>query len=43
MSTRILAGVTRRRFLKQTGLTVLAASSAPVISTPFVSRALADT
>src|SRR5437016_1823938 len=35
--------VTRRRFLKQTGLTLLAASSAPALSVPFVSRASADT
>ena len=35
--------VTRRRFLKETGLTLAAASAAPLISAPFVSRALADT
>ena len=34
---------TRRRFLKETGLTLAAASAAPLISAPFVSRALADT
>ena len=43
MNTRKFLRVTRRRFLKQTGLTLLAAGSAPVISAPFVSRALADT
>jgi len=43
MSTGKLPRVTRRRFLKQTGLTLLAAGSAPALSTPFVSRALADT
>ena len=35
--------LTRRRFLKETGLTLAAASAAPLISAPFVSRALADT
>ena len=35
--------VTRRRFLKQTGLTLAAAGAAPGISAPFVSRAFADT
>ena len=35
--------VTRRQFLKETGLTLAAATAAPVISAPFVSRALADT
>ncbi|HEY0849249.1 MAG TPA: extracellular solute-binding protein [Bradyrhizobium sp.] len=43
MSTGNPPRVTRRRFLKQTGLTLLAAGSAPALSTPFVSRALADT
>src|SRR6516165_2607409 len=38
-----IARVTRRKFLRQTGITLLAASSAPVISAPFVSRAMADT
>jgi multiple sugar transport system substrate-binding protein len=33
----------RRRFLREAGLTLLAASSAPVLSAPFVSRAMADT
>ena len=37
------ARVTRRKFLRQTGITLLAAGSAPVISAPFVSRAMADT
>ncbi|WP_136623674.1 twin-arginine translocation signal domain-containing protein [Bradyrhizobium centrolobii] len=35
--------VTRRRLLKDTGLGLLAAGSAPVLSTPFISRAMADT
>jgi multiple sugar transport system substrate-binding protein len=43
MSMSSLSRVTRRCFLKHTGLAVLAAGSAPVISAPFVSRALADT
>src|SRR5262249_14770139 len=42
-STSRRAHVTRRRFLKQTGLTLLATGSAPVISAPFVSNALAET
>jgi multiple sugar transport system substrate-binding protein len=43
MSTSRIPRVTRRRFLKETGLTLAAVSAAPVISAPFVSRALADT
>ena len=43
MSQRKLPRVTRRRFLKQTGLTLAAAGGAPLISAPFVSSALADT
>jgi len=43
MSTSRIPYVTRRRFLKGTGLTLAAAGAAPVISAPFVSRALADT
>src|SRR6201998_914951 len=43
MSTTRLPRATRPRFLKDAGLTLLAASSAPLISTPFASRALADT
>ena len=43
MSTSTISRVTRRRFLKETGLTLAAAGSAPLISAPFVSRALADT
>src|SRR5215469_12736849 len=43
MDTSRSPRVTRRRFLKETGLTLAAASAAPLISTPFVSRALADT
>src|SRR5262245_25069591 len=38
-----LSRVTRRRLLKDTGLALLAAGSAPVLSTPFISRAMADT
>ena len=43
MSTNRIARVTRRRFLKNTGLTLAAAGSAPLLSAPFVSQALADT
>jgi multiple sugar transport system substrate-binding protein len=43
MSTTRLLRATRRRFLKDAGLTLLAASAAPILSTPFVSRAMADT
>ena len=43
MDTSRIPRVTRRRFLKETGLTLAAASAAPLISAPFVSRALADT
>ena len=43
MSTNTFSRVTRRRFLKQTGLTLAAAGSAPLISAPFASPALADT
>jgi multiple sugar transport system substrate-binding protein len=42
MSTGKSPRVTRRRFLKQTGLT-LAAASAPSLTAPFISRGLADT
>ncbi|MGA6937870.1 MAG: extracellular solute-binding protein, partial [Pseudolabrys sp.] len=42
MSTNRIARVTRRRFLKNTGLTLAAAGSAPLLSAPFVSKALAD-
>jgi multiple sugar transport system substrate-binding protein len=41
MSTNKFASVTRRRFLKTTGLTLAAAGTAPLISAPFVSKALA--
>src|SRR3954468_13226823 len=37
------ASVTRRRFLKDTGLTVAAASASTIVSTPFVSSAFAQT
>ena len=43
MSTNKIPRVTRRRFLKETGLTLPAAAAAPAISAPFVSRAMADT
>ena len=43
MGTSRIPRVTRRRFLKETGLTLAAATAAPAISAPFVSRALADT
>ncbi|MGA7004750.1 MAG: extracellular solute-binding protein [Pseudolabrys sp.] len=42
MSTNRITRVTRRRFLKKTGLTLAAAGSAPLLSAPFVSKALAD-
>jgi multiple sugar transport system substrate-binding protein len=42
MSTNRFARVTRRRFLRDTGLTVAAAGTAPLLSAPFVSKALAD-
>jgi multiple sugar transport system substrate-binding protein len=41
MSTKGPSRVTRRRFLQNTGLTLAAAGAAPVLSTPFVSKALA--
>jgi multiple sugar transport system substrate-binding protein len=41
MSSSKLPPVTRRRFLANTGLTVAAAGSAPLLSAPFVSKALA--
>jgi multiple sugar transport system substrate-binding protein len=43
MSKTNLPNIARRRFLKQTGLGLLAAGSGPIISAPFVSRALAET
>jgi multiple sugar transport system substrate-binding protein len=43
MSTNKLPPVTRRRFLRNAGLTLAAAGSAPALSAPFVSRAMADT
>ena len=42
MSTNRLARVTRRRFLRDTGLTLTAVGTAPLLSAPFVSKALAD-
>jgi multiple sugar transport system substrate-binding protein len=41
MTTRKLSSLTRRRFLKNTALTVAATGTAPMISAPFVSKALA--
>ena len=41
MTTNRFARVTRRRFLKDTGLTLAAAGAAPMLSAPFVSKALA--
>lgn len=41
MSTNKIIHVTRRRFLRETGLTLAAASTAPMLSAPFVSKALA--
>jgi multiple sugar transport system substrate-binding protein len=43
MTTNRLAPVTRRRFLRQTGLALAATGAAPMLSAPFMSRALADT
>jgi multiple sugar transport system substrate-binding protein len=43
MITYRIPRVTRRRFLKEASLTVAAAGAAPLISAPFVTRALADT
>jgi multiple sugar transport system substrate-binding protein len=43
MAKHQLHRVSRRRFLKETGLALAAAGAAPVISAPFVSRAFADT
>ena len=42
MSAKRLPRVTRRRFLKNTGLAIAATGTAPLLSAPFVSRALAD-
>ncbi len=41
MTSNRLPRVTRRRFLKDTGLTLAAAGAAPILSAPFVSKALA--
>ena len=41
MSSNRSSRVTRRRFLKDTGLTLAAAGTAPLLSAPFVSKALA--
>ena len=41
MSTSKIPRVTRRRFLTQSGLTIAAAGTAPMLSAPFVSKALA--
>ena len=41
MSENKLPRVTRRRFLKDTSLTLAAAGAAPVLSAPFVSSAMA--
>ena len=43
MRTNGIGRVTRRRFLRDTGLTIAAAGTVPVFSAPFVSRAMADT
>ena len=42
MSTNSFPRVTRRRFLKDTGLALATTGAAPMLSAPFVSRALAD-
>lgn len=41
MTTNKRASVSRRRFLKSTGLTLAAAGAAPLLSAPFVSRGFA--
>lgn len=41
MSKSRTRSVTRRRFLKTTGLTLAAAGTAPILSAPFISKALA--
>ena len=41
MTSNRLPRVTRRRFLKDTGLTLAAAGAVPMLSAPFVSKALA--
>ena len=41
MTENRLPRVTRRRFLQDTGLTIAAAGAAPLLSAPFVSKALA--
>jgi len=43
MRTEKPSPVTRRRFLRNAGLAVAAAGSAPALSAPFISRAMADT
>src|ERR1051325_11485303 len=40
MTTNKLPPVSRRRFLKNAGITIAAAGSGPAISAPFVSRAM---
>ncbi|HEY5281064.1 MAG TPA: twin-arginine translocation signal domain-containing protein, partial [Pseudolabrys sp.] len=41
MTTKGLPRVSRRRFLKDTGLTLAAAGAAPMLSAPFVREAMA--
>ena len=41
MSKKRTGSVTRRRFLKSTGLTLAAAGAAPLLSAPFISKSLA--
>jgi len=41
MSKDRTRSITRRRFLKTTGLTLAAAGTAPILSTPFISKGLA--
>jgi multiple sugar transport system substrate-binding protein len=43
MTAKGLLRVSRRRFLKDSALTLAAAGTAPMLSAPFVSRAMADT
>ncbi len=42
MGTKEISRVSRRQFLKETGVTLAAAGAAPILAAPFVSKALAD-
>ena len=43
MKTSRISQITRRRLLRNAGLTLAAAGSTPLLSAPFVSPAMADT